>query len=229
MKKQRILVDVDTQKDFMESTGALYVPTEKTVVTNIERLTQLALPRIGSVDSHAYDAWEFEANGGPFPPHCVKGTEGWLKVSSATPEKLRFVPMGTALVIGDEVDGGGAREYTPVFCAKEIQEGVSIYFEKEVYSLFVNPFAEQAIAAYAEWLRGQDIESVFAVYGYCTGGFCVDAAALGLVKRGYQVELILDATAPLDAKGGIEKITLPDMRKAGVRIVTTEVVCDGVN
>lgn len=218
-----ILVDVDTQHDFMDKEGALFVPAQREVIDNIAKLTALSIPRIGSVDSHAYDAWEFVANGGPFPPHCIKGTAGWLKPEKAFPSNTRFVPMGTSLCVGEKDAGKGNRAYTPNMCAKETFDGVSIYFEKEVYSLFANPFAGKAVEKIAEYARTiLKKEPVFAVYGYCIGGFCVDAAALGLAERGYNVELILDATAPLQVKGGIEKTTLPDMKKAGVKIVSTE-------
>ncbi len=222
MEKYYILVDVDTQYDFMDKQGALFAPADTSVVDNISILTRLSLPRIGSVDSHAYDAWEFQANGGPFPAHCIKGTQGWLKPASALPSKIRFVPMGTALSMGEDIEGEGNRAYTSDFFAQEVTSGISVYFEKEVYSLFANPFADRAIDTlvyYVETVLKRT--PVFAVYGYCTGGFCVDAAALGLAKKGHTVELILDATAPLDVKGGIEKTTLPDMKKAGIKIAST--------
>lgn len=224
-----ILVDVDTQRDFMDADGALYAPADISVRDNITTLSQLSAARIGSVDSHAYDAWEFQENDGPFPPHCVKGTSGWLKPTETLPAKTRFVPMGTTLCVGEKDAGEGNRTYTEQKCAEEVFDGVSIYFEKEVYSLFANPFAGTAVETIVKHAR--DVlgkEPIFAVYGYCTGGFCVDAAALGLAKKGYQVQLILDATAPLAIKGGIEKTTLPDMKRAGVKIVETKDVVKAV-
>lgn len=221
MEFQRILVDVDTQVDFLLPEGALYVPAPAAVREHITRLTQAHLPRIGSVDSHAYDAFEFTRNGGPFPPHCVKGTTGWLKPDWARPEVLRFVPMARDIFMGEAVESEGNRAYSREFFAEEVRSGVSVYFEKEVYSLFANPFAEDAIAALVAALRATGKEPIFSVYGYCTGGFCVDAAAAGLADRGYTTELILDATAPLTVKGTLEETTLADMRTRGVRIVTT--------
>ena len=98
----RIFVDVDVRNDFCEPDGALYVkgsPNE-----TFRALTRFAvegrIPIVGSVDSHAWDAWEFasSATRGPggekpgFPDHCVKGTPGWLKVSGTLPPRFRFVP-----------------------------------------------------------------------------------------------------------------------------------------
>ncbi len=221
MQKQYILVDVDTQVDFMLPEGALYVEAPSRVHAYIKELTRLDLPRIGSVDSHSYDAWEFEGNGGPFPPHCVKGTAGWLKPEWALPEKTRFIPMGKELVVGEAKEGDGNRSYGIEEAQKEVREGVSLYFEKEVYSLFLNPMAAPIVDALAEGYRKEGKEPVFVVYGYCTGGFCVDAATEGLVKQGHKVVLLLDSTAPLEAKGGVEATTLPMTNELGIEVLET--------
>lgn len=75
---RRILVDVDTQHDFVDPTGALYVPSEpgvrEAIATALREAQQAGDPIVGSVDSHAYDAWEFADNGGPFPSHCIKNS-----------------------------------------------------------------------------------------------------------------------------------------------------------
>jgi len=59
------------------------------------------------------------------------------------------------------------------------------------------------------------------VYGYCTGDFCVDAAATGLADLGVSVALVLDATAPLSVKGTLEETTLKTMKKRGIPILST--------
>lgn len=196
-------VDVDTQKDFVERDGALYVPAEVSVRKNIARLTTGLELKIGSVDSHAFDAWEFIENGGPFPSHCVKGTEGWLKIKESRSYKFRFIPMSQDnLVIGENVVGKGNREYTAENFATEVLDGVHGIFEKEIYSMFANPNSERFIAELVAKVSTKfDVsneEILFAVYGYCTGGYCVDAAAEGLSSRGYKTAIVLDATAPLN-------------------------------
>lgn len=210
--RRRILVDVDTQHDFVDPSGALHVPAEDGVEDAIAMLLQEAEvdgnPILGSVDSHAYDAWEFEANGGPFPTHCVKGTPGWLRVHSALPARTRFLPMQVLApevrnLVGESVQGEGPREQDASALAGEALAGVGLYFEKEVYSLFDNPAAAPVVAALVEAMGGPDAV-FFDVFGYCTGGYCVDAAARGLAERGYAVRVLSAATAPIGGPQGAE-------------------------
>jgi nicotinamidase/pyrazinamidase len=211
----RILVDVDTQADFMNKDGALYVEAPEGTREAIRRLLMEATfdgigrtyqAVIGSVDSHSHDAWEFQANGGPFPAHCVKGTPGWLRVNHEYPQRTRFVPItGTPKVlVGERTAGAGLRGLSPEDVANEALDGVGIYFEKEVYSLFSNPIAFDIVAALVEKLGGKD-NVVFDVIGYCTGGYCVDAAVDGLVEQGYKVRVIEAATAAIGGEDGVAK------------------------
>jgi nicotinamidase/pyrazinamidase len=223
-----IRIDVDTQNGFCSADGHLYVPADEQVQTNIRALVadsvQQRIPIVGSVDSHAYDAWEFQDNGGPFPAHCVKGTRDWLKIDGTLPDRFRFIPMSEGhLVVGEATAGAGNRSYDAEMFSMEARSGVGLYFEKEVYSAFANPNAVDLIARLVDDLGGAD-NVMFQVFGYCTGGFCVDAFALGLAKHGYRVAVVLDATAAIDtpdngmAGAAHSRETLS---AAGVQILTT--------
>lgn len=73
------LLIVDVQVDFLPG-GALAVPGGDEVVpilnAYIERFEALQLPVIATRDWHPPDHCSFQAQGGPWPPHCVPGTEG---------------------------------------------------------------------------------------------------------------------------------------------------------
>ena len=222
-----VIVDVDTQRDFMLPEGSLFVPSESVVRMSIARVLQqaqrAALPIIGSVDSHAHDAWEFQTNGGPFAPHCIKGTPGWLRVFHDVPERTRFVPMqhvDTVVrnVVGEQRKGMGNRELDAQALAAEAVDGVGIYFEKEVYSLFENPAAAPVIEALVAALGGPD-EVTFDVLGYCTGGYCVDAAAKGLRERGYRVRVLGFATSAIGGASGAQR-SATELGAAGIEWVT---------
>lgn len=207
---RRILVDVDTQRDFAEPGGALYVDAPVSVREAVRRELEAAVaagdPIVGSVDSHAWDAWEFVDRGGPFPPHCVKGTPGWLRILPELPPRSRFVALQPVdgrvrNVVGEVAQGSGNRELDARALAEEACAGVGIYFEKEVYSLFANAAAAPVIEAIVERLGGRS-RVRFDVVGWCTGGYCVDAAAEGLRERGYAVRVLAAATAPIGGSVG---------------------------
>jgi nicotinamidase/pyrazinamidase len=209
----QVFVDVDVQRDFCEPNGALYVAGSPNDLLRkiVRHAVDKRIPILGSVDSHAWDAWEFASSGrkGPngeqpnFPDHCVKGTPGWLKVDGTLPTSFRFLPnVATAPIesVIDEVLRGETR---------------GVYFEKEVYSLFANPLAEAFVKQLVE-RAGPTPE--FFVFGIATD-YCVRAAALGLAERGYRTVLLTDAIAGITPQG-VED-ALAEMRHAGVRLTTT--------
>lgn len=207
-------VDVDVQVDFCEPTGALYVqgsPNERfRALTGVAR--GRSIPVFGSVDSHAFDAWEFASNdvqppgGGPkpnFPDHCVKGTRGWLKLEGTLPDRYRFVPNVPL------VDAATAT------LAEELLQGrvQGLYFEKEVYSLFANPNAEALLATFVAARPSR-----FVVYGVATD-YCVKAAALGLRQRGHEVVVLRDAIAGITEAG--VRDALAALAAAGCALATS--------
>jgi len=206
----RVFVDVDVQYDFCEPGGALFVKGSPN--DTYRALTRFAverrIPILGSVDSHAWDAWEFASSEtrGPngekpnFPDHCVKGTPGWLKVAGTLPTRFRFVPN-----VPDAPIAGILAEVT-----RGATQGV--YFEKEVYSLFANPLAERFVK---ELVGGS--APTFYVYGVATD-YCVKAAALGLAQRGYRVTLLEDAIAGITPEG--TRAAIEELKAAGVRLST---------
>ncbi|WP_235879699.1 cysteine hydrolase family protein [Polyangium aurulentum] len=206
----KVLVDVDVQRDFCEPSGALYVPGSPNDVFRalVARAVEARIPILGSVDSHAWDAWEFDSSEahGPagerpgFPDHCVKGTPGWLKVEGTLPRRFRFlpnVPDAPILPVVDEVLRGQT-------------EGV--YFEKEVYSMFANPLAERFLRALVDRMEAPP---TFFVFGVATD-YCVRAAALGLAERGHRTALVTDAIAGITPEGTAR--ALEEMQSAGVRL-----------
>ena len=129
--RTRLYVDVDTQNDFCAPEGALFVRGAPAILDNVRRLVDHAVTSgallVGSVDSHNFTAWEFADNGGPFPPHCVKGTVGWLKMPGTLAEARGLRAGPAAATNHDKASFRTAPS--------------AVYFEKEVYSMFANPEA----------------------------------------------------------------------------------------
>jgi len=217
---KRVFVDVDTQHDFCAPGGALFVAGAPAAMAACARLVRAAVEAgdalVGSVDSHAHDAWEFASNGnrGPegakpdFPDHCVKGTAGWLKLPETLPARFYFVP-----VVPDAQ------------AAARIPRGTQgVYFEKEVYSLFANPNAAAVLDALAP---AGPVE--FVVFGVATD-YCVRAAALGLVdwiaerpaRAGSRVTVAADAIAAVVPAAG--EAACAELAAAGVSLRATDAI-----
>lgn len=73
------LIVVDVQNDFCPG-GALPAPDGDKVVSPlnqyIDRFDASNLPIAASRDWHPEDHMSFEEQGGPWPPHCTKGSQG---------------------------------------------------------------------------------------------------------------------------------------------------------
>jgi nicotinamidase/pyrazinamidase len=219
MAARRVFIDVDVQRDFCEPTGALFVPGSPNAA--FRELTRYAvdhqIPILGSVDSHAWDAWEFASSATPapsgekpnFPDHCVKGTSGWLKLEGTLPSRFRFLPNVPDAPIDSVV--------------YEVASGATqaVYFEKEVYSLFANPLAERFLKAlFATFPEPPELF----VYGVATD-YCVKAAAIGLRQCGYATTLITDAVAGITREG--TEAALREMADAGVGMMSSATLTGG--
>lgn len=187
-----VLIDVDTQVDFVEPGGALYVPNAEKLKPNFARLVRAAreagVPIVASADAHPEDDPEFLV----FPPHCLAGTPGQRRVAETEPARA---------VIAD-VHG-----QMPVHHAA----GATVVLEKIAFDLFTNPAADRVLAA-----TGAKTAVVFGV----ALDYCVRAAALGLCARGYDTVLARDATEAVATETGAKAEA--ELRAAGVRFATTE-------
>jgi nicotinamidase/pyrazinamidase len=69
------LVIIDVQNDFTAG-GALEVPAGDDVIEPLNRLARSYDIVFATRDWHPPDHHSFESEGGPWPVHCVRGTEG---------------------------------------------------------------------------------------------------------------------------------------------------------
>lgn len=79
LQKGDALILVDVQRDFLPG-GRLAVPHGDEVVPALNRYVAvfrgLTFPVVATRDWHPADHCSFAALGGPWPPHCVAGTDG---------------------------------------------------------------------------------------------------------------------------------------------------------
>lgn len=168
-----ILVDVDTQVDFMHASGALYVPGAEALLAQLGALTAAAraaaIPHLATLDTHTPDDPEFAAYG--FPAHCVMGTAGWAKIAETH-------PVEGVIVKHAGQDPRATRE---------------LAFTKATFDVFTNPLFEASVRALDP--------GVAIVMGVATD-YCVKAAVLGLRRMGVPVLLVADAIAAVAAETG---------------------------
>lgn len=191
--------DVDTQRDFMDSTGALYVPDAEAIRPNIERLLLAAgdskVTTVSSRCAHESDDPEFEI----FPPHCINGSPGAERVFADLPSLPR-----QEIAVDAAVDAQAG-----------LRPATHYVVKKKVFDLFSN-----------QWLEGLRRKGDFngescVVFGVATD-YCVRACALGLAEAGAKVLLVEDAIRGV--AGETTSRTIDEMRAAGVEFTTTDEV-----
>lgn len=190
--------DIDTQRDFMLSDGALYVPGAERLRPKLRRMFDFAAKNeiriLSSVDAHVKDDPEF----GQFPPHCVKGTPGQEKIA----ETLLKRPL---VLANKEYDRN---------LFEDVKKYSQIIVEKQELDIFSNPVADRLLKI----LPPRAI-----VFGVATE-YCVKLACLGLRKRNIQTVLVTDAIAALSAR--TEREALNELRKSGVEFITVDLLME---
>ncbi len=190
-----VFFDVDTQRDFLEPTGALYVAGSDAIIPNLRRLTQFAvshqIPILATACSHQLDDPELKR----FPPHCLSGTRGETRVAATS-------------VAGSVILGVGER------FAGEIPPHLTV--QKRDIDVLCRPDIAELIACY-------NLSSpTFVVYGVATD-YCVCAAAKGLLSAGCRVAIVADAIRPIDPT--IEPAVLTELVKRGAALTVTDAIC----
>jgi nicotinamidase/pyrazinamidase len=202
---KRIRWDVDTQVDFMEPSGKLYVPDAKTAAPAMERLVDAAraarVVHVASADDH--ELTDPEISDRPdftntYPPHCLRGTRGAEKIletKQRDPLPLALVPFPPGLLPG-LVEG--RRE---------------ILLLKKNFNVFTNPNTDALLDA----LDPDEI----VVFGVATD-VCDDAAIRGFLRRGRRVVFVEDASRGLDEQR--TSACTAFRRESGVEFRTAEEV-----
>ena len=202
---KRILWDVDTQVDFMEPSGNLYVPNARDGAPAMERLVDAAraarLVHVASADDHELtdpeisDTPDFRNT---YPRHCLRGTRGAEKIletKQRDPLPLSLVPFPPGLIPGLVA---GKRE---------------ILLLKKNFDVFTNPNTDALLGV----LDPDEI----VVFGVATD-VCDDAAIRGFLQRGRRVLFVEDAASGLDEARTSACTTA--WRDQGVQFATVEEV-----
>jgi nicotinamidase/pyrazinamidase len=221
-----IFWDVDTQFDFMtppEQGGLLYVrdagdprdPGATAIVPLLERLSAYArdhdILRVATGDWHTLDHREIGTESPnfrtTFPPHCMAGEQGSLKI----PE----TELRRPLVLGLRSDRGHAWDVA----RRAVREHRDIFIQKEEFSCFTGNRATEALL---EALNPRAI----VVYGVPLD-VGVRHAVEGMLDREWQVYVVEDATRGLGIERPDELLARWEERGA-VRVTSAEVLAGAV-
>ncbi|MFC1803741.1 cysteine hydrolase family protein [Thermoproteota archaeon] len=166
--------DVDTQIDFMEPYGKLYVPGAEKLKANLAFLTEMGAGRgrlSGSADAHMPNDREFNV----WPEHCVYGTPGQHKVPESSINGTLYVPsvrLSSALL------------------SEVVAYNGQVIFEKQETDVRTNP----NVKPFMNLIRPK----LVVVYGVVSE-ICVNLAVDFFTRElGYETVVVVDAIKELD-------------------------------
>ena len=190
-----VFIDVDTQRDFLEPGGALFIADSQAIRPNLARLTRFArlqaIPIIATACDHSPDDEEFQI----FPPHCLSGTSGHSRIGETAVESL--------VLAVDQLYAG--------------QTPPHLTLSKSQYDVFHRTDAAEVFQTYSQ--KGR---ATFVVYGVATD-YCVKKVVEGLLERGHRVAVVADAVRSVEPLN--EPDVLTEFVRRGAILTSTEAVC----
>ena len=190
-----VFLDIDTQRDFLDPGGALYVPGSVEILPNLRRLTDFAIdhkiPILATACSHHPDDPELTV----FPAHCIAHTPGQARV----PATAR--PFSVILDVEERLSG-------------ELPPHLTLL--KRELNVFSRSDTEELVARY-----NRDAPT-WVVYGVATD-YCVREAVDELMQRHFKVAIVVDAIHAIDRSA--EASLLSKFARGGALMTLTEVVC----
>jgi len=203
--------DVDTQRDFMLADGLLHVAGSEEIIPVLGALTGYAHAHhhriIASADDHVpghrelSDAPDFRET---FPPHCMRGTPGQMRIPETTLRK--------PLVIEPEPADPAA------LAARVRAHDGDILFHKHWFDVFTNPNVRPVIDALDP--------GHIVLYGVALD-VCDRYAIEGLLQHrpATRLHLVTDAVRAIDPAAG--EALLQDWHHRGVALVSSRDVLEG--
>ena len=195
-KENILFLDVDTQYDFINHKGKLYVSKAEEIVPNLKAITDLAhknnIPIISTVDTHKKNDPEFKM----FPQHCQAKTPGAKKISQTLLKKNKTLTLGEKYPFEDLI--------------RIKDTWTQIIVEKDTIDVFNSPILANLFSVI--------FPSTVYVYGVATE-YCVKKAVLGLLKFVDKVVVVEDAIKEINSKD--KEKTFLEFRKNNVQFINT--------
>jgi nicotinamidase-related amidase len=191
-RRKQILIDIDTQRDFLLAEGKACIRNHRRVLAHIRRVMAWArwlhIPIVSTAEVYPSN------NGDDALHHCIDGTEGQKKIGyTLLNDRVIFAADGNTDLPRDML-----RRHRQIILHKRC----------------VDPFDEPRIDRLLSELRASE----FILVGTSLEG-AVKMTALGLLQRGKNVTVVIDAVGTHDKKDA--NLTLRKMETKGARLIET--------
>jgi nicotinamidase-related amidase len=197
-KRRHIIIDCDTQRDFFLAKGNACIRNHRRILGRIRRVMAWArsnhIPVISTCEVHACNGNGNGDGNGNGVTYCIDGTEGQKKVRyTLLNNRVAYPADGNTDLPGDLL-----HRYTQIVLNKRC----------------VDPFEEPRIDRLLSEVRAEE----FILIGASAEG-AVKATALGLLQRGKNVTVVVDAVGIYNKKEA--KMALRKVEAKGARLVET--------
>jgi nicotinamidase/pyrazinamidase len=191
-RRKQVIIDVNTQRDFLLADGKACIRNHRRVLAHIRRVMAWArrknIPIISTCDV-------YPNNNGDESHCCVDGTDGQKKIHYTLLEnRVTFPADGSTDLPRDML-----RQYNQVIFHKRC----------------VDPFDEPRIDRLLSEVRVGE----FVLIGACAED-AIKATALGLLQRGKNVAVVVDAVGSHNKKDA--QMALRKMQAKGARLIETK-------
>ena len=195
LTRKRVIIDVDTQRDFFLADGSACVRNHRRILANIRRLMAWARFYGVRIISTAQIHRNGNGNGHHDKTHwCVEGTDGIQKIHYTLVNRRK------------SFDSDG---YTD-FSREVLKENDQLILFKRSADPFNEPRAERVLTE----LKADE----FIIIG-ATAEDAVKATVLGLLQRGKKVTVLVDAVGSHDKNAA--DIAFRQMQAKGAKLVET--------
>ena len=192
-RRQYIVIDVNTQKDFFLAGGNSCIGNHRRVLANVRRI--IAWARRNNVRVISTCEVYPNGNGASEPGYCMDGTEGQ--------EKIRYTLLNNRASFAAD-DGSDFPE-----------DVLRRYRQVILHKRSIDPFDEPRIERLLSEVRAEN----FILIGASAEG-AVKAAALGLLQRGKKVVVVADAVGSHNKRES--KLAFRKMSAKGAKLVETK-------
>lgn len=191
-KRKHVLIDIDTQRDFLLPGGNACIRDHAYVLANIRRVMAWArhrsIPIISTAEVHP------DNNGSSIVRYCIDGTPGQ--------RKIRYTLLGN-------------RVSFPADTINPLPADLMVAYRQVIlHKRTADPFDEPRI----ERLLTEVLANEFVLIG-AGAEDAVEATALGLLRRGRNVRIVVDALGAHDRRKG--KLALRKMKAKGAKLIKT--------